>query len=99
MSEAVHRFLIAYDIVDDKRRIRISTMLESFGDRIQYSVFIVDAKPAKLSRLSDKLHTLMSGDADSALICDLGPSEATGPARIRYLGRRRPITSDAPLIL
>jgi CRISPR-associated protein Cas2 len=50
-ADNVHRFLIAYDIVSDHRRNRIAHTLESYGDRIQYSVFIVDAKPAKIVRL------------------------------------------------
>jgi len=50
-ADTVHRFLIAYDISDDPRRNQVAKTLESYGDRIQYSVFLVDAKPAKLLRL------------------------------------------------
>mgnify|MGYP002748130839 FL=1 len=42
------RTLIAYDIPDDKRRGRIAKLLLTYGDRIQYSVFIVDIILSKL---------------------------------------------------
>jgi CRISPR-associated protein Cas2 len=51
----VRRYLIAYDISDDVRRTKVAKKLESFGDRVQYSVFIVDARPAKLLRLRAQL--------------------------------------------
>ena len=99
ISEAVHRYLIAFDIIDDLRRSRVAKELESYGDRIQYSVFIVDVKPAKLVRLTDALRLLMESDTDSALICDLGPFTPGGRTRLRFLGRERPITGHGPLIL
>jgi CRISPR-associated protein Cas2 len=97
-SESVHRYLIAYDIIEDKRRDRIAKLLESHGDRIQYSVFLLDAKPARLTRLKTALLLLMDSDVDSALICDLGPTRSPRPS-ITHLGRQRPITGAGPVIL
>lgn len=99
ISDSANRFLIAYDIVDDLRRTRIAKTLESYGDRIQYSVFLVDAKPAKLIRLTDRLRRLMDPVEDSALICDLGPAMGRGRTRLRLLGRERPTTGAGALIL
>ena len=31
--------VIAYDIVDDKHRTKISKLLEGYGERVNYSVF------------------------------------------------------------
>ena len=45
------RTLVAYDIPDDKRRSRVAHLLESYGDRVQFSVFVVDAAPARLVRM------------------------------------------------
>ena len=33
--------LVAYDITVDNRRARLAALLQSWGDRIQYSVFVV----------------------------------------------------------
>ncbi|MCA1229826.1 CRISPR-associated endonuclease Cas2 [Saccharopolyspora sp. 6M] len=95
--ETPKRHLIAYDIPDDPRRTRIAKTLETYGDRVQYSVFIVDLRPAKLLRLRATLNTLIDHHADSVLICDLGTP--TDPAAIDQLGRHRPLTTDNPAII
>jgi len=98
-ADNVHRFLIAYDIVSDHRRNRIAHTLESYGDRVQYSVFIVDAKPAKIVRLRAALQRHIDASEYHALICDLGPL-ARDPCRaIEFLGRAPAITGQGPLIL
>lgn len=49
-------FLIAYDISDDKKRTRISKMLEKYGyERIQFSVFTGLIPPYKYKELWNKL--------------------------------------------
>ncbi|MGL4174304.1 MAG: CRISPR-associated endonuclease Cas2 [Actinomycetota bacterium] len=98
ITENAHRFVVAYDITNDFRRDRIAKVLESFGDRVQYSVFLVDAKPAKLIRLEGALRRLMDLTVDSVMICDLG-SIATEATRLNFIGRERSYTGDGPLIL
>lgn len=94
--EPARRWLVAYDITDDARRDRIAHTLESYGDRVQYSVFIVDLRPAKLVRLRTKLTDMMDA-SDSVLLADLGD---VGNLRGRFvcLGRQRPITPSGPIV-
>ena len=98
-ADSVHRFLIADDISDDPRRSRVAKALESYGDRIQYSVFLVDAKPAKLLRLRAALRRVMDLDGDCALICDLGPLSYGGRRRMEFIGHPPDYTGEGPLIL
>ena len=98
-ADSVHRFLIAYDISDDPRRSRVAKAPESYGDRIQYSVFLVDAKPAKLLRLRAALRRVMDLDGDCALICDLGPLSYGGRRRMEFIGHPPDYTREGPLIL
>lgn len=98
-TDAAHRFLLAYDIADDPRRTRVAKILESYGDRIQYSVFIIDVKPARLVRLRTALLRVIDAVDDSVLICDLGPISHGGLTRISYLGLPRTFTGQGPLIL
>ena len=98
-ADSVHRFLIAYDITDDLRRNRVAKTLESYGDRIQYSVFLVDTKPAKLVRLRAGLRGLMELSGDRALICDLGPLSGDGQRRMEFIGHPPAYTCEGPLIL
>lgn len=97
--DSTRRYLIAYDIPDDARRTRIAKKLESYGDRVQYSVFVVDARPARLIRLRRDLELLTDTSADSILLCDLGTVAHAAERNFQYVGVTRPITASGPLIL
>ena len=97
-SDNVHRFIIAYDIVNDQRRTRIAHTLESYGDRIQYSVFLVDAKPAKIIRIRATVLRQMDPREDRALICDLGPLNGI-QRMLEFMGRPPALTTGGPLVI
>lgn len=97
--DTVHRFLVCYDVADDSRRDRLARVLQTYGDRIQYSVFLVDAKPAKLVRLRAAMRRVIDPDVDSILICSLGPLADGGMRRIEFMGRERPFTGHGALIV
>jgi len=48
-------YLIIYDIVDDKRRRKISKILEGYGVRVQYSAFEMWLQKRKYNELVSKL--------------------------------------------
>ncbi|MEV7227238.1 CRISPR-associated endonuclease Cas2 [Polymorphospora sp. NPDC051019] len=95
----VRRHLIAYDVSDDVRRTKVAKKLESYGDRVQYSVFVVDAGPAKLLRLRTWLVGTIDQSTDSVLICDLGHLRGNEHRLLDVIGRGRPITSHGPALL
>jgi len=97
--DARRRYLVAYDVADDRRRIRLAKRLAGYGDRIQYSVFVVDARPAKLVRLKAAIVRLIDLGTDSVLICDLGPEAAVHDGRFQIIGLSRPITDESSIIL
>ena len=97
--DAARRYLVAYDIADDRRRLRVSTKLSSYGDRVQFSVFVVDGRPAKLVRLRASLSRLIDPDIDSVLLCDLGPVSGDLGQRFDVIGRRRSINDSRVLVL
>lgn len=99
MSDKVHRYILAYDVEADARRNRVAKTLESFGDRLQYSVFIIDAKPAKMIRLKSTVAEILNLLTDSLLICDLGPLAGEGSKRIDFVGAQRGFTGHGPLIM
>lgn len=99
MSDHPRRHLIAYDVADDRRRTRIASYLSAHGDRVQYSVFIVDCRPAKLIRLRAQLAKLIEVNEDSILLCDLGQRDRAAVDVMQYLGIRRAITSESPSII
>jgi len=97
-SDSARRYLVAYDISDDGRRGRVAKALESYGDRIQYSVFLVDAKPAKLLRMKAAIRSRMDVNVDSILICDLGYSRRRGLENLQFIGVERSFTGGGPII-
>ncbi len=56
--------VVCYDITDDKRRNRVSDILEGFGERVQFSVFECDVKPEHIKGLKEKLAKVLK-DKDS----------------------------------
>ena len=97
--DSVHRFLVTYNIVSDHRRNCVARTLASYGDRIQYSVLLIDVKPARLIRLRAALERCMDLREDRALICDLGPHGSGTRRMLEYLGRPAVITGQGPLVL
>lgn len=93
------RLLVAYDIPDDRRRSRIAKALSSFGDRIQYSVFIVDVTPAAHVRLVARVRGLMKAGEDSVLVCDLGAPDGARRSRIEFIGVARHLTEPDSFIV
>lgn len=50
------RFVVCYDIADDRRRNAIARMLDAYGDRIQESIFEL---PVDANRLQECLDNIM----------------------------------------
>ncbi len=98
MSEAVRRLLVAYDVSNDARRDRVAVALQSYGERIQYSVFVVDGKPADFVRLQITLAQLIDPRTDRVLLCDLGSREAA-KRKTTYLGRAPHLTGDSSALI
>ena len=99
MSDAVHRYLIAYDVPSDLRRTQLAKTLEAHGDRIQYSVFLIDTRPAKMVRLRVLVTARLDLGSDSLLVCDLGPIGGEIVQRMQFIGAERPITGHGPLVV
>lgn len=98
MSEAVRRLLVAYDVASDARRDRVAVTLQAYGERIQYSVFIVDGRPAEFVRLRVALSAIVDCDRDRVLFCDLGRRE-TARRVMAYLGQPPVLTGEAPALI
>ncbi len=62
------RFIICYDISDNRRRERIATALLDFGCRIQESVFVATLDAELKDRMFVRLGKLMSEAEDSIFV-------------------------------
>ena len=52
-------FVVAYDIVQDRRRERVMNTLKNFGLRVQYSVFECELTTQRAGQLLERLKTLI----------------------------------------
>ena len=58
------KYLICYDISDDKCRRKVVKYLESLAYRIQYSVFRADCTREQLNKIKNRLVSLSEGYDD-----------------------------------
>ena len=86
MRDTPNTYLVAYDIVNDRRRERIAAVLLSYGFRVQGSVFIVTARGAAMTRMRDQLGRESNMREDSIIICDLGAA-SSWQDRYEHFGR------------
>ena len=71
MSSDGTRFVICYDVSDDRRRTRIANHLDAYGDRVQHSVFEGRFPPGILEQVLEGLVGLFDPDEDSVVIYGL----------------------------
>ena len=80
-------YLVAYDIVDDRRRLDVSALLGVYGARVQLSVFECElTDPSMLASLREALRRLIDVAEDQIRIYPL-PANAERACEI--LGNRR----------
>ncbi len=94
---ARRRYLIAYDISDPRRLRRVIKVMESYGDRLQYSVFLCDLTDGELTRWRSDMLDEVDLHEDSVVTLDLGL--AVAPVPVTFLGRPRTLPRSGPAIL
>lgn len=94
---ARRRFLIAYDISDPARLRRVIKVMESYGQRLQYSVFICDLSGIELVAWSADIQAVIKLTEDSVVRIDLGDVGLS--ADIHVLGTSRRLPRHGPTIV
>jgi CRISPR-associated protein Cas2 len=94
---ARRRYLIAYDIRDDRRLRSIAVCMEGYGERIQYSVFVADLSDREKYLMRGDIESRMKHTEDSVMIVDLG---AVGdPSRFLFLGHHEKLPASGVTII
>jgi CRISPR-associated protein Cas2 len=71
------RYVVAYDIADDRRREDIATLLSGYGPRVQLSVFECDLRTrAEAASLQAKLRELIDPIEDQVRLYPLADRAA-----------------------
>jgi CRISPR-associated protein Cas2 len=94
---ARRRYLVAYDIRDDRRLRMIAGCMEGYGTRIQYSVFVSDLSSRELVLMRGDIESLMKMTEDSVMIVDLGA--AGDLSRFLFLGPREKLPVSGAVVV
>ncbi len=94
---ARRRYLVAYDIREDRRLRNVATCMEGYGERIQYSVFICDLSEQEAVLMRGDVELRMKPSEDSVMIIDLG--RAGDSSRFLFLGHHEKLPASSPVIV
>lgn len=87
MSNPRIRYLVSYDIANPKRLRKVAKTLESYGTRLQYSVFECPLDGLRLEKLKSALWEIIHHDADQVLFISLGPAAGDANLIIEAIGQ------------
>ncbi len=91
-----HVWVIAYDIRDDKRRVRVAKHLCSYGERVQHSVFESRLTSGEVALLRSELREIVDLKEDQLRFY---PLCLTCEARIRRQGTATTLDADGYSII
>ncbi|MBF0155433.1 MAG: CRISPR-associated endonuclease Cas2 [Magnetococcales bacterium] len=77
------RYVVCYDVSDNKRRRRLSICLDGYGDRVQESVFEVVLTGELQARMAEEVKERIRGTDDAVQIY---PLCANCAAKVQRLG-------------
>ncbi len=92
------RYLVSYDIANAKRLRRVAKTLESYGTRLQYSVFECPLDDLRLAQARAALAEIINGDHDQVLFVSLGPEAADATLIIDAIGLPYTVRSRVTIV-
>ena len=93
------RYLVAYDIRDNKRLRRVHKTMKGYGWSLQYSVFICDLDMIELLAMRADLGAVIHHTVDSIAIVDLGAPDERGGNCFSFMGAVPRLPTSGPVIV
>ena len=81
------KYLVCYDICDEKRLRRVAEVCSDFGVRLQYSVFECDLNAGEKVQIEAKLTEVIDQEKDQVLFVRLGSAASRSDWEFAALGR------------
>jgi len=81
-----HRWIVTYDVGDQKRWRRVFRVMKGRGEWLQLSVFQCRLSRRGMVELRAALAEIVNSNQDHVLFLDLGPADEVKP-RVSTLGR------------
>jgi len=96
---ARRRYLVAYDIREDRRLRSVHRTMKGYGWAMQYSVFVCDLDPMEVLALKTDIASIIDHRVDSVALLDLGLPAERGKGCFEFMGPAPPLPAGGPLIL
>jgi CRISPR-associated protein Cas2 len=80
------RYIVAYDIADQRRWRRVFKTMQGYGEWLQLSVFQCRLSAVRRAELEERLRALIMAGEDHVLLIDVGPADRPKPA-VASLGK------------
>lgn len=93
------RYVVAYDIREEVRLRQVHGIVKSFGERLQYSVFLCDLTISEKITLKTQLRSVLDHQRDSIVFIDLGEAGVRGSSCFEFMGPSLPLPTDGPTIV
>jgi CRISPR-associated protein Cas2 len=93
------RWLVAYDIREEKRLRRVHDIVRCYGDTLQYSVFVCDMDNIEKFSLMTELRAVINHAADSVAFIDLGEPGRVNSSAIEFMGVAPLLPDGGPMII
>jgi CRISPR-associated protein Cas2 len=81
------RYIVSYDIADQKRLRRVHRTMKGYGEPLQYSVFRCDLSSSERILMIEALSKVINHREDQVMLIDIGPADGRGRCSIETLGR------------
>jgi len=81
------RYIVSYDISDQKRLRRVHRTMKGYGDPLQYSVFRCDLSASERVLMIEALSKVINHREDQIMLIDIGPADGRAQYSIETLGR------------
>lgn len=98
MASSRLRYIVSYDIANAKRLRRVAKTLESYGTRLQYSVFECPLDDTRLAQAKAALAEIINTDHDQVLFVSLGPEAADATLIIEAMGLSYTVRSRVTIV-
>lgn len=82
-----HWVLVTYDISSDKRWRKIHTLMQDYGQPIQYSVFMCQLTAIDEVRLMEAARDLIDPSEDQLILVRLQPAGKSLAGKLQSIGR------------
>lgn len=69
MTNQKRGYLVAYDISDDCCRSHVAKILQHYGERLQYSVFLLRVRPSMMLDVRMQIEKEIDDSIDSVVFC------------------------------